>query len=55
METLYEHFKNHVQPKLNPLFTHYMFDNESQDTSMFDQFLVRLKLLRTVHMVTLTK
>jgi hypothetical protein len=45
LKTLCEHFKNHVQPKLNPVFAHYKFSNEVQGTATFDQFVTKLKLL----------
>lgn len=38
-------FKNHVQPKLNPVFTRYKFNNEVQSNTTFDQFVTKLKLL----------
>lgn len=30
LDSLNEHFKNHVQPKLNPVFARYKFNNEVQ-------------------------
>ena len=34
-----------MQPKLNPIFARYKFNNELQGTSTIDQFVTRLKLL----------
>lgn len=44
LDSLYEHFRNHVQPKLNPVFARYKFNNEVQGNTTFDQFVTKLKL-----------
>ena len=38
-------FQSHVQPKLNPIYLWYKFNNEVQGSSTFDQFVTQLKLL----------
>lgn len=45
LNSLYEHFKNHVQPKLNPVFSRYKFNNEVHGNTTFDQFVTKLKRL----------
>ncbi|MCG7879803.1 MAG: hypothetical protein N0C90_26270, partial [Candidatus Thiodiazotropha endolucinida] len=45
LETYYTKFKNYCQPKLNPIFARYKFNNEVQGSSSIDQFVTRLKLL----------
>lgn len=45
LDSLNEHFKNHVQPKSNPVFARYKFNNEVQGNKTFDQFVTKLKLL----------
>lgn len=47
LNTYYDKFKNYVQPKLNPIFARYKFNNELQGSSSIDQFVTRLKLLAT--------
>ena len=44
MDTYYGRFKNHVQPKLNPIFVRYRFNNEVQGSDSIDAFVTRLKL-----------
>lgn len=41
----YEHFQAYVQPKLNPVFARYKFNNQVQGDATFDQFVTQLKLL----------
>ncbi|XP_062576025.1 uncharacterized protein K02A2.6-like [Saccostrea cucullata] len=41
----YDRFLRYVQPKLNPIFARYKFNNEVQGTNTFDQFVTKLKLL----------
>ena len=43
LETFYKRFKNHVQPKLKPIFARYRFNNEVQDSDIIDAFVTRLK------------
>ena len=43
LETFYIRFKNHVQPKLNPIFARYRFNNEVQGSDSIDAFVTRLK------------
>lgn len=38
-------FQNHVQPKSNPVFARYKFNNEVQGDSSVEQFVTRLKVL----------
>lgn len=45
LQTYYDKYLAHVQPKLNPIFARYKFNNELQGTSTIDQFVTRLKLL----------
>ena len=42
-EMFYKRFKNHVQPKLNPIFVRYRFNNEVQGSDSIDAFVIRLK------------
>ena len=44
METYYKRFKDHVQPKLNPIFARYKFNNEVQNQDTIDAFVTRLRL-----------
>ena len=44
LETYYKRFKDHVQPKLNPIFARYKFDNEVQNQDSIDAFVTRLRL-----------
>ena len=41
----YERFRNHVQPKLNPIFARYKFNLTTQGNDTIEQFLTRLKTL----------
>ena len=43
LETNYTRFKTHVQPKLNPIFARYCFNNEVQGSDSIDAFVTRLK------------
>ena len=45
LEPICKKFLAHCQPKLNPIFARYKFNNELQGTSTIDQFVTRLKLL----------
>ena len=38
-------FQNHVQPKSNPVFACYKFNNKIQGDSLVEQFVTRLKVL----------
>ena len=38
-------FQTHVQPKSNPVFARYKFNNEVQGDSSVEQFVTRLKVL----------
>jgi len=40
-----EAFEKHVQPKSNPVFSRYKFNNEVQGDSTIEQFVTRLKVL----------
>ena len=44
MDTYYGRFKNHVQPKRNPIFERSRFNNEVQGSDSIDAFVTRLKL-----------
>ena len=44
LETYYKRFKDHVQPKLNPIFARYKFNNEVQNQDSIDAFVTRLRL-----------
>ena len=44
LETYYKRFKDHVQPKLNPIFARYKFNNEVQNQDTIDAFVTRLCL-----------
>ena len=43
LETYYTRFKNHVQPKLNPICARFCFNNEVQGSDSIDAFVTRLK------------
>ena len=45
LKTLYDRYKAHVQPKLNPIFARFKFNNEIQGSSTVEQFITRLRLL----------
>ncbi|MCG7868790.1 MAG: hypothetical protein JAY74_20765, partial [Candidatus Thiodiazotropha taylori] len=47
LETYYTKFKNHVQPKLNPIFARYRFNNETQGADSIDSFVTRLRTRAT--------
>ena len=44
LDTYYKKFKAHVQPKLNPIFSRYRFNNEVQGSDSIDAFVTRLRL-----------
>lgn len=44
LDTFYSRFKTHVQPKLNPIFARYRFNNEIQGTDSIDAFVTRLRI-----------
>ncbi|KAK3107010.1 hypothetical protein FSP39_004902 [Pinctada imbricata] len=41
----YERFKNHVQPKLNPIFARYKFNLSTQGNDSIEQYVTRLRTL----------
>ena len=43
LDTLYEGFKKHVRPTLNPIFARYQFNNEIQGSEASDSFVTRLR------------
>ena len=43
LDTYYTPFKNHVQPKLNPIFARCLFNNEKQCAENINAFITRLK------------
>ena len=43
LETYYTRFKNHVQPKFQPIFARCLFNNEKQGAENIDIFVTRLK------------
>ena len=44
LKTYYDRFKSHVQPKLNPIFARFRFNNEVQGTDNIDSFITRLRI-----------
>ncbi|XP_052778759.1 uncharacterized protein K02A2.6-like [Mya arenaria] len=44
LDTYFTKFKKHVQPKLNPVFARFQFNNERQGEDSIEQFVTRLKL-----------
>lgn len=44
LKTYYDRFKAHVQPKLNPIFARYKFNNEVQNQDTIDAYITRLRL-----------
>lgn len=44
LKTYYEKIQKHTQPKLNPVFARFRFNNEVQGTDSIDKFVTRLKL-----------
>ncbi|KAL3866981.1 hypothetical protein ACJMK2_044224 [Sinanodonta woodiana] len=42
---IFTKFKHHVQPKLNPVFAQFKFNNEIQGSKTIDQYVTSLKLL----------
>ena len=45
LDTYYQRFKAYVQPKLNPVFSRFKFNNEVQGQQSIEQFVTRLRLL----------
>ena len=45
LNVLYEQYARHVQPKLNPVFARFKFNNKVQGSNTVDQFITKLKLL----------
>ena len=43
LDTFYNKFKAHVQPKLNPIFARYQFNNQVQGNDSIDMFVTRLR------------
>ena len=43
LKTYYDRFQAHVQPKLNPIFARYKFNNEIQGAATVEQFLTKLR------------
>ncbi|XP_060593701.1 uncharacterized protein LOC132748167 [Ruditapes philippinarum] len=43
LNTYYVKYKDHVQPKLNPIFARYQFMNEIQGSDSIDAFVTRLR------------
>ena len=44
LDTYYQRFKAYVQPKLNPVFSRFKFNNEVQGQQSIEQFVTRLRL-----------
>ena len=44
LNTYYDRFKRHVQPKLNPIFARFRFNNEVQGSDNTDAFVTRLRI-----------
>ena len=49
LQTHYDKYLAHMQPKLNLMFACYKFNNELQCISTIEQFVTRLKLLAVDH------
>ena len=45
LQTYYDRFQAHVQPKLNPIFARYKFNMETQDAGTIEQFITKLRTL----------
>ncbi|KAG1651845.1 hypothetical protein GQR58_026725 [Nymphon striatum] len=45
LNTYYTKFQAYVQPKLNPIFARYKFNNEMQKDQSIEQFVTKLKIL----------
>jgi hypothetical protein len=45
LNTYYTRFMQYVQPKLNPVFSRFKFNNEVQGQQSIEQFVIRLRLL----------
>ncbi|XP_014667306.1 PREDICTED: uncharacterized protein LOC106808905, partial [Priapulus caudatus] len=45
LSTYYESFQSYIQPKLNPIFARYKFNNEVQREQSVEQFITRLRVL----------
>ena len=44
LKTYYDRYKSHMQPKLNPVFARFQFNNEVQGNNSIDKFVTRLRL-----------
>ena len=44
LQTFYDKFKSYVQPKLNPVFARYKFNNIIQNSDASEKFVTNLKL-----------
>ena len=45
LKEIYKAFKSHVQPKLNPVFCRFKFNNEVQGDNTMEQFVTNVRLL----------
>lgn len=45
LETHFKKFQDYVQPKQNPVFSRYKFNNETQGAQPVEQYITRLRLL----------
>ena len=45
LEPHYKRFKDHVQPKLNPIFARFKFNNCGQGAKSVEQFITQLRVL----------
>ncbi|XP_021361397.1 uncharacterized protein K02A2.6-like [Mizuhopecten yessoensis] len=45
LQTLYDRYQAYVQPKLNPIFARYKFNNEVQGAGTIEQFVTKLRVL----------
>ena len=45
LDTYYERFKQHVQPKLNPIFARFKFNNTVQGGTSVKNFIISLRML----------
>ncbi|MES9883587.1 MAG: RNase H-like domain-containing protein [Sedimenticola sp.] len=44
LKTYYDRYKGHVQPKLNPIFARYKFNNITQEDANIETFVTKLRL-----------
>ena len=44
LQTYYDRFKNHIQPKLNPIFARFRFYNEIQGQDSIDALVTKLRI-----------